>query len=333
VAPHLHGPQPPGTAAGRHRGRLAWTLALTATFLVVEAAGGLWTGSLALLADAGHMLADVGGLLLSLLAIRFASRPPSPRNTYGWVRMEILAALANGVALLAVAGAILWEAWRRLHAPPDVLTAPMLAIAAAGLAVNLGGLALLRRGSAESLTVRGAYLEVMSDAVGSAAVIAAALVIRATGAAWVDPAASVAIGLFILPRTWGLLRQAVHVLLEGVPPHLDLREIETAMRESHGVRAVHDLHVWTLTSGREALSAHVHVDDLSDGRHVLGDLQQLLLDRFSIEHVTIQLESDAPLLQIGTGPAPPRGGPGAPAPAAEPAPGARAGRLEEGPEA
>ena len=304
MAPHDHAPWKPGTAAGRHLGRLAWTLALTASFVLVEVVGGLWTGSLALLADAGHMLADVGGLSLSLLAVWFARRPPSLRNTYGYLRLEILAALANGVVLLVVAGAILVEAYRRLQAPVEILTGPMLAIALVGLGVNVIGIALLRRGASESLNVRGAYLEVLADALGSTAVILAALAIRATRATWIDPAASAAIGLFILPRTWGLLGQAVHVLLEGVPPHLDLREIETAIRASHGVRAVHDLHVWTVTSGREALSAHVHVDDLTDGRHVLGDLQQLLRERFGIEHATIQLEADEPLLQIG-GAAPP----------------------------
>jgi cobalt-zinc-cadmium efflux system protein len=299
VSPHDHAHREPGTAAGRHLGRLAWTLALTASFVVVEVVGGLWTGSLALLADAGHMLADVGGLVLSLLAVWFARRPPSPRNTYGYLRLEILAALANGVVLLVVAGVILYEAYRRFLAPVEILTGPMLVIAVVGLAVNVIGILLLRAGSRESLNVQSAYLEVLSDALGSAAVILAAVVIGATGAAWVDPAASAAIGLFILPRTWRLLGLAVHVLLEGVPPHLDLREIERAISGSHGVRAVHDLHVWTVTSGREALSAHVRVDDLADGRHVLGDLQHLLRERFGIEHVTIQLEADEPLLQIG----------------------------------
>jgi cobalt-zinc-cadmium efflux system protein len=269
---------------------------------VVEVAGGLWTGSLALLADAGHMLADVGGLLLSLLAAWFARRPPSPRNTYGYLRMEILAALVNGVVLFVVAGAILYEAYRRWEAPRDILTGPMLGIAAIGLGANLLGLLLLRRGARESLNVRAAYLEVLSDALGSLVVILAAIVIGLTGATWVDAAASAAIGLVILPRTWGLMRQAVRILMEGAPPHLDLRDLEQAMRASHGVRAVHDLHVWTVTSGREALSAHVRVEDLADGRHVLGDLQRLLRDRFGIEHVTVQLESDEPLLQIGRAP-------------------------------
>jgi cobalt-zinc-cadmium efflux system protein len=299
----VHSVHERGTAAGRHFGRLAWVLALTITFLVVEVIGGLWTGSLALLADAGHMLTDVGGLVLSLVAVWFAQRPPSASNTYGYYRMEILAALANGLVLFGVAAVILYEAYRRIWAPPEILAGPMLLIAVLGLAVNLVGMWLLHRGAGESLNLRGAYLEVLGDALGSIGVILAAVIIQTTGLTLADPIISAGIGLFILPRTWGLMRQAVHVLMEGVPPHLDPPTIERAMRASHGVRAVHDLHVWTLTSGRDALSAHVRVDDLADGRHVLGDLQQVLHDRFGIEHVTIQLESDEPLLQIGPPPA------------------------------
>lgn len=316
------------TATGRQTGRLIWALGLTASFLAVEVAGGLWTGSLALLADAGHMLTDVGGLSLSLLAVWFARKPPTPAHTYGYFRMEILAALANGVVLFGVAGLILWEAYRRLWAPPEILAGPMLVIAILGLGVNLLGMWLLHRGAGESLNLRGAYLELLSDALGSLGVILAAVIIQTTGFLLADPIISAAIGLFILPRTWGLLRQAVHILLEGVPPHLDLGEIEAAMLGAHGVRAVHDLHVWTLTSGKEAMSAHVLVEDLADGQHVLGDLQQLLRDRFGIEHVTIQLESErSPLLQIRHGPedSSPRGRPAGP----EPSEGGRRGEGAE----
>lgn len=299
MSPHAHRPHERGTAAGNYLGRLAWTLALTSTVLLVEVLGGFWTGSLALLADAGHMLTDVGGLVLSLLAVWFARRPPSASNTYGYYRMEILAALANGLVLFAVAAVVLYEAYRRILAPPDVLAGPMLAIAMVGLGANLGGMWLLHTGAGESLNVRSAYLEVLADALGSVGVILAAVIIKISGNPLADPVISAGIGIFILPRTWGLMRQAIHVLMEGVPSHLDPQAIERAMQASHGVLAVHDLHVWTLTSGRDALSAHVRVEDLTDGRHVLGDLQQLLHDRFGIEHVTIQLESDAPLLQIG----------------------------------
>jgi cobalt-zinc-cadmium efflux system protein len=295
MSAHAHA----ATATGLHFTRLVWALLLTSAFLVVEVVGGIWTGSLALLADAGHMLADVGGLVLSLLAVWFARRPPTAANTYGYYRMEILAALANGVVLFGVAAVVLYEAYRRIWAPPEVLPGPMLLIAVVGLSVNLAGMWLLHGGAQESLNVRGAYLEVASDALSSIGVIVAAVVIRTTGLALVDPLVSAGIGLFIVPRTWGLLRQAIHILMEGVPPHLDPREIEAAMQTEHGVRAVHDLHIWTLTSGREALSAHVLVEDLSDGQHVLGDLQTLLRQRFGIEHVTIQLESDrSPLIQV-----------------------------------
>jgi cobalt-zinc-cadmium efflux system protein len=287
------------TAAGRHFGRLVAALALTAGFLVVEIVGGLWTGSLALLADAGHMLTDVGGLVLALLAVWFARRPPTPANTYGYFRLEILAALANGAVLFGVAGVILYEAYRRVWAPPEVLAGPMLVIAGLGLGVNLAAMWLLRGGAEESLNLRGAYLEVLGDALGSVGVLLAAIVIQTTGFLLADPLVSAGIGLFILPRTWGLMRQAVHILMEGVPAHLDLRDIEAAMRGAHGVRAVHDLHVWTLTSGKDALSAHVLVEDLADGQHVLGDLQRLLAERFGIEHATLQLETDrSPLFQI-----------------------------------
>jgi cobalt-zinc-cadmium efflux system protein len=287
-------------ALDARRSRLAAVLALTAGFMLVEIAGGLWTGSLALLADAGHMLSDVGSLTLGLLAVWFASRPPTPANSFGYFRVEILAALVNALVLLAVAAVILVEAYQRLWAPPAVAAAPMLAIAAAGLLVNLLGIWILHAGGDRSLLLRMARLELVSDALGSIAVIVAALVIQMTGFVLADPIISGIIGLFIVPRAWNVLRQAVHILMEGVPPHLDLREIEGAMRAAHGVRAVHDLHVWTLTSGTEAMSAHVLVDDLADGQHVLGDLQQLLRERFGIEHTTIQLETDrSPVLQIG----------------------------------
>ena len=270
--------------------------------MIIEVVGGLLTGSLALLADAGHMLTDVAGIGLSLVAFWFASKPPTATNTYGYVRMEILAALANGVLLLSMATFILYKAYRRLWSPPEVLAGPMLMIAVVGLGVNLASMWLLHRGADESLNLRGAYFEVLGDAMASLGVIVAALIIQFTGWTLADPLISGAIGLFILPRTWNLTKQAVQILMEGVPPHLDVREIETAMRVSHGVREVHDLHVWTLTSGKEAMSAHVLVDDLSDGQHILKVLQALLRERFDIEHTTVQLESDrSSLLRISPG--------------------------------
>lgn len=287
------------TSGTHHSGRLCWALGLTVTFLIVEVIGAIWTGSLALLADAGHMLTDVAGMSLSLLAIWFASRPPTPMNTYGYVRLEILATLANGVLLLSMAVFILYEAYQRIWSPLEILVGPMLIIAIVGLGVNLASMWLLHKGADESLNLRGAYLEVLSDAIASLGVIIAALLIHWTGWTFVDPLISGAIGLFILPRTWNLITQAVQILMEGVPPHLDVREIKTAIYASHGVCDVHDLHVWTLTSGKEAMSAHILVDDLSDGQHILKDLQIVLRERFSIEHTTVQLESDrSPVFQV-----------------------------------
>lgn len=287
----------PGTGAGRHRRPLVIACALTGTFLVVETVTGFWTGSLALLADAGHMLTDVGGLVLALLAIRWAAKPPTATKSYGYYRVEILAAVANAVILLVISVFILWEAYRRLMTPPEVIGGPMLVVAIVGLGVNLISVWLLRSGASESLNVKGAYLEVLSDALGSLGVIVAAVIILTTGWTIVDPLIGAGIGLFIIPRTWGLLRQGINVLLEGVPPHLDLAEIESVIRAIPDVRDVHDLHVWTLTSGKEAMSGHLKVDDLGAGNVIIAAVHTALHERFGIEHTTIQLES-TPLIQL-----------------------------------
>jgi cobalt-zinc-cadmium efflux system protein len=282
------------TAAAQSRSLLALTLALTCAFLLVELVAGFWTGSLALLADAGHMLTDAGALGLALFATWIASRPPTPAKTYGYYRAEILAALVNALLLLIVSGAIFAEAWRRWHAPAAVLAGPMAIVAAAGLGVNLFCAWLLHRGAAESLNVRAAYLEVVSDALSSLATLVAAGVVLVTGWTGADPLAGVVISLLIVPRTWSLLKQAVNVLLEGTPPHLELAEIEGAMCAVPGVLRVHDLHVWTLTSGREAMSAHVVVDDVRESERLLERLHALLHARFGIDHTTIQLETAPP---------------------------------------
>ncbi len=282
------------TAAARSRPVLALTLALTCAFLVVELIAGFWTGSLALLADAGHMLTDAGALALALFATWIAARPPTPAKTYGYYRAEILAALVNALVLLVVAGVILVEAWRRWNAPSPVLAGPMAIVAAGGLGVNLLGAWLLHHGAAHSLNVRAAYLEVISDALSSLATLLAAGVVLLTGWTGADPLAGLAIALLIVPRTWSLLKQAVNVLLEGTPPHLELGEIESAMCAVAGVRHVHDLHVWTLTSGREAMSAHVVVHDVRESERLLDALHALLHARFGIDHTTIQLETAPP---------------------------------------
>jgi cobalt-zinc-cadmium efflux system protein len=286
------------TAAGRSRGALIGALVITGGFLLVEAAGAVWTGSLALAADAGHMLTDVGGLALALFATWIAARPPTPAKTYGYYRVEILAATVNALFLLLVAAFILVEAYQRLRVPRAVQGGPMLAIAVAGLVANLVAAWLLRGDARDSLNVRAAYLEVLGDAASSLGVIVAALVVMRTGLTLVDPLVSVLIALVIVPRTWGLLRQAVNVLLEGTPAHLDLGEIEAAMTRIAGVRRVHDLHVWTLTSGREAMSAHVVVDDVRDSERLLEALHAVLHARFGIDHTTIQLDREQPVLRI-----------------------------------
>ena len=267
--------------------------------MVVQVVVGWWTNSLALLADAAHLFVDTAGVGLSLLAVWFAERPATAEKTYGYYRVEILAALVNGVVLCVLALVILFEAWERLGTRHEVAAGPVLLVAVAGLGVNLLAASLLHAGAGESLNVRSAYLEVLGDALSSAAVIAAAIVILVTGWTLADALASAAIGLMILPRTYALLKQAVNVLLEGVPAHLDLAEIEEALRGAAGVKRVHDLHVWTLTSGREAMSAHVEVERGTPPARVLDDLHLILHARFGIDHTTIQIETQAPaLLQI-----------------------------------
>jgi cobalt-zinc-cadmium efflux system protein len=263
---------------------------MTCAYLAVEVVAGFLTGSLALLADAGHMLTDVAGLILALAAMKLAERPPSPRRTYGYHRAEILAALTNGLVLLVVAAYILVEAWDRFRNPHPVASVPVLAVAAVGLVVNLAGAFLLHAGSASSLNVRGAYNEVLADALSSVGVILGAGVILATGWLWVDPLVAVGIALFVLPRTWALLREALQVLLEGTPREVDLSALRTAMEAVPGVNTVHDLHVWTLTSGVHALSAHAVLETGVAHGAVLSALRTRVTSGFPISHVTVQLE-------------------------------------------
>jgi cobalt-zinc-cadmium efflux system protein len=283
---HDHG----ASAAGAHRGRLLLVFLLTTTILVVEVIGGLISGSLALLADAGHMLTDAAGIGLALLAIWFGARPATPERTFGYYRLEILAAVVNAVLLFGVAGFVLLEAWRRLFDPPEVASGLMLAVAAFGLVANAASMWLLRRGQRHSLNVRGAYLEVWGDLLGSVAVLAAAAVIALTGFQAADPIASALIGLLILPRTWGLLREAVDVLLEATPKGVDMVEVRRHLVDTTGVADVHDLHAWTITSGLPVLSAHVVLERGADAGRVLDGLGACLAGHFDIEHSTFQLE-------------------------------------------
>jgi cobalt-zinc-cadmium efflux system protein len=291
---HDHG-HAHGTVAAAHRGRLTVVLALTGTVFVVEVVGALLSGSLALLADAGHMATDALGIGMALAAVTLAQRPARGRRTFGLQRLEVLAAVANGLLLLGVGGYVLVEAVRRIGDPPEIHSGWMLSVALLGLAVNLGSLALLRTGQGESLNTRGAYLEVLGDALGSVAVIAAAVVIATTGWTAADVLASLVVGCLVLPRAWSLLREAFDVLLEAAPRGVDLEEVRAHVLGVSGVIAVHDLHAWTITSGLPVLSAHVVVTDevLADGHggRVLDALCACLGDHFDLEHCTFQLES------------------------------------------
>jgi cobalt-zinc-cadmium efflux system protein len=289
-AGHSHGD---GTAAGQHKGRLKAALALTASYMVVQAIGGLVTGSLALLADSAHMLTDAGGLALALIAIRFAERPATPQKTYGYVRLEILSALLNAVVLLLLTIFILYEAVDRFLNPPPIMAGPMLAVAVVGLAVNLISMKLLAAGSSESLNVKGAYFEVMSDMLGSLGVIIAALIVMFTGWRLADPIVGAGIGLFIIPRTWSLLKQAVHILMEGTPPEIDLVLLENAIKEIPGVVSIHDLHVWTITSGLDSMSCHVVIADMTKARDTLLAVNETMKGKFNLTHTTIQIEDQA----------------------------------------
>ena len=284
--PHTH-----GSAAAASRDRLVMVLGLSLVILVVEAVGAFASNSLALLADAGHMLTDVSGIGLALLAIWFAGRAPTNGRSFGYLRLEILAAVANAVLLFGVAAFILVEAWRRLSAPPEVASGLMLAVALVGLAANAVSLYLLRHAQRESLNMRGAYLEVIGDFLGSAAVIVAAVVIAATGWSQADAVASVVIALLILPRTFALLREATDVLLEATPKGIDMDHVRQHILDAPGVEDCHDLHAWTITSGMNVVSAHVILADGADPATTLDALCACLSDDFDIEHSTFQLET------------------------------------------
>lgn len=281
-------------AGARYKGRLLAAFALLGTFMVVEVVAGILTNSLALLSDAGHMVTDVLGLGMALAAIQLADRGTRRRHrTFGLYRLEILAALANAVLLFGVAVYVLVEAVRRFGDAPEVLGTPMLIVALLGFAANLVAFALLRSGSKESLNVQGAYLEVLSDTLGSLGVIVAAVVIQVADWWWVDPAVGVAIGIFILPRTWRLGAQALRILVQAAPPGTDLDAMETDLAGLGGVVDVHDLHVWTLTSEMEVASAHLMISPGTDSHRVLDQARVVLSERHGIGHATFQVEPDS----------------------------------------
>lgn len=280
------------SAAAAHRGRLLIVLGISTTILTAEFVVGLAANSLALLADAGHVFADVVGTSLALIAIWLAARPATRERSFGFYRFEILAAILNALILFAIAGYVLFEAVRRLANVPEVASGPMLLVATGALILNGVAASLLRTGQDTSLNLRGAYLEVLNDAFGSAAVLVAGLVIRFTGFLQADAIASAVIGLLILPRTYGLLREAVDVLLGATPKDVDMTEVRKHILQAEGVRDVHDLHAWTITSGLNVLSAHVTVDEGAKSADVLDSLCRCLSTQFDIEHSTFQIETE-----------------------------------------
>ncbi len=273
-----------------NRRALALVLALTASFTVVEIIGGILTGSLALLADAGHMLSDNLSLGVALFAAWLAGRPATPERSFGYRRAEILAALANGVTLVAISVWVFAEAYTRLSEPTEVLGGPMLAVATLGLLVNAAGAAILYRSGGESLNVEGALRHVLADALGSVGAMAAAATIILTGWRYADPLISVAIGLLILGSSWKLLRDSTNILLEATPRGLDAGDIGRRMAAAEGIVEVHDLHIWTITSGFPALSAHVLVGSSEDCHARRRELEGLLTREYDISHTTLQVD-------------------------------------------
>lgn len=287
---HPHDSHGPATTRTGSRRRLAIVLALVASYMVAEVVGGLLSNSLALLADAGHMLSDAGALALSLFAMWIAERPPTPKHSYGYYRTEILAALVNGATLVAISIFIFVEAWGRFREPPEVQGALMMGIASGGLVVNLLGLWLLNAGRGDSLNVRGAWLHVLSDALGSVGAILGGFLIWTFGWAWADPAVSVLIGVLVIFSSWNLLKETVAVLMESAPAGIDVDAVRDTIAGVPGVTAVHDLHVWSITSGMVSLSAHVWVAENTDRDATLATIRLRLNEAFDIDHCTIQVE-------------------------------------------
>jgi len=284
---HSHAAQP-----GQNERPLWIALGFTTAFLIAEIIGGILTNSLALISDAAHMFTDTAALAISLAAIRIGKRPADSERTFGYYRFEILAAAFNAMLLFLVAIYILYEAYQRLHNPPEIQSGTMLVVAAFGLVVNLISMKLLSSGKDSSLNVKGAYLEVWSDMLGSIGVIIGALVIRYTGWGWVDSAIAVAIGLWVLPRTWTLLKASMNVLLEGVPEGLGIADVKEAIARVPGVASVHDLHVWSITSGKASLTVHVvQREEVADPQALLLEIRQLIAGKYDIHHSTIQIET------------------------------------------
>jgi cobalt-zinc-cadmium efflux system protein len=288
---HGHGHGHHHHASGSAR-RLLIVLVLTAIYTVAELVGGVLSHSLALIADAGHMLSDVAALGLSLFAAWISRRPPTPARSYGYYRTEILAALANAATLIAISVWVCIEAYRRLHSPPEVAGLMVMVIATGGFLINLAGMWVLNGGRQDNLNVRGAWLHVATDALGNIGTVVAGALVAYAGFAWADPVASVLIALLVVWSSWALLSESVEVLMEGTPSGIDPDRVRESLHAVDGVQAVHDLHIWSITSGQVALSAHVEVDGHRPDREVLPALCTALRDGFGITHVTLQLESE-----------------------------------------
>lgn len=295
--------------------RIKIVLSLSSSYLAAGIIGGLLTGSLALISESGHMLADVGGLALTLFAINYTRKPATPQRTYGFYRIEILASFVNSLVMVFLSLYILYEGFRRIFEPPEIQSFPMIIVASIGLIMNLIGMRLLgsissdRGGGAgghshwfhqedhheaqqeDSLNIKAAYFEVLSDTLGSAGVIAAGIIILTTKFYLADPVISIGIALFILPRTWSIMKRAIHILMEGSPPNISHEKIKNAILQIKGVTGVFELHIWTITSGMHALSAHVVVIDTSKSQIILQDINSVLERTFKITHATIQIET------------------------------------------
>ena len=290
---HDHGGGAHNHAAGANSKMLAIALGLTTTFLIAELIGSFVFKSLALLSDAAHMFTDSAALAIALAAVKIGQRPADDARTFGYRRFEILAAAFNALLLFAVAGYVLWEGIQRFFEPAEVQSTGMLIVAAIGLAVNLIAMKLLSAGKDQSLNIKGAYLEVWADMLGSIGVIVGALVIMFTGWQWVDPLVAIGIGLWVLPRTWILLKDTTQILLEGVPRGKNIATIRASIAATPGVAGVHDLHVWSLSSDEHSLSAHVELANGADFEAVRTAVAKVLHDSHEIEHATIQVEREA----------------------------------------
>jgi cobalt-zinc-cadmium efflux system protein len=287
---HGHGHAHGANLRAENKTNMLVVLGLTSAFMICEVVTGLLTGSLALLADAGHMLGDVGAIILALVAIWFSAKPATADKTFGYYRSEILAGFFNALALVAISLYIMYEAYMRLAHPPAVVGLPILVVAVIGLVVNITCLRLLQRSAEQSLNAKAAYLEVLGDCLATAGVIVSSLTIIFFKWYWADPVISGLIAIAILPRTWLLLKECTNILMEGTPGHIDLSALRGAMMAVEGVTDVHDIHVWTITSGLDAMSGHVTIDDRAPAEVILSRVRHIVNDDFGIHHSTIQVE-------------------------------------------